>query len=100
MNGISDNRCIKMYDDINVYNQNQIYYGCGNITDAGKYSNRVGSVELPTRTCAILHSEKNYSGDFKILCNYSFTRNKIYDRLSSNIDNKMNSIKVFELKEV
>ena len=97
MNEITNNRCIKMYDDINVYNKNQIYFGCGNVPDAGKFSNKIGSIELPTRTCATFHSDKNYKGDTMIFCNYSYQRNKIYQRMGR-MDDKMNSMRVFDLK--
>ncbi len=98
MDKIDHKRCAKLYDDINVYNRNQIYYGCGDVADAGKFSNKVGSVELPTRTCTTLHSQKNFTGDVKILCNYSYERNKIFQRIGD-MNNKMNSMRVFDLQQ-
>lgn len=98
MNGITNNRCVKLYDDINVYNKQQIYFGCGNIPNAGNVTNKISAIEIPTRTCTTFHSKSNYEGNAKIFCNYSYQNNKIFSR-TGELDDRMQSMRVFDIKD-
>ena len=98
INGISHSRCVKMYDDLNVYATQQIYYGCGSLDNVGQYANRVSSLEIPSRTCATLYDDFDYKGNMRTFCNYSYNKGKIVDKIGD-VDNKMRSFRIFELNE-
>jgi hypothetical protein len=98
LDGISHSRCIKMYDDVNVYNPDSIYYGCGTVKDAGQYSNRVSGIEVPSRTCITMYNDTNLQGIHKTMCNYSYGKGKLFDRVG-HMGNMMSSFKVFELQQ-